>query len=155
MIDGEEVAVRAGEILCIPPHVPHEVIALEDSVALDIFNPPRQDWIDGDDAYLRARTAQADKKPENQLRTGHPIYNWVRYVLVQARRWRLRSSGGGPRRTVADAGAKNVRTEGLWIEMPRLPPAHLQGRSRSQSARLPQVPASLQDWRARAHRSAA
>jgi hypothetical protein len=29
------------------------VNALEDSVALDIFNPPRQDWIDGDDAYLR------------------------------------------------------------------------------------------------------
>ncbi len=52
-IDGREILVRAGEILCIPPHLPHEVIALEDSVALDIFNPPRQDWIDGDDAYLR------------------------------------------------------------------------------------------------------
>ncbi len=52
-MDGEERTVRAGEILCIPPHAPHEVIALEDSVALDIFNPPRQDWIDGDDAYLR------------------------------------------------------------------------------------------------------
>jgi quercetin dioxygenase-like cupin family protein len=51
---GEEVVVRAGDILCIPPHVLHEVVALEDSVALDIFNPPRQDWIDGDDAYLRA-----------------------------------------------------------------------------------------------------
>ena len=57
LIDGREVAVRAGEILCIPPHVPHEVIALEDSVALDIFNPPRQDWIDGDDAYLRGGAA--------------------------------------------------------------------------------------------------
>jgi len=52
-IDGKPVTVRAGEILCIPPHVPHEVVALEDSVALDIFNPPRQDWIDGNDAYLR------------------------------------------------------------------------------------------------------
>ena len=50
---GKDVAVRAGEILCIPPHVPHQVTALEDSVALDIFNPQRQDWIDGDDAYLR------------------------------------------------------------------------------------------------------
>jgi quercetin dioxygenase-like cupin family protein len=57
LIDGKEVAVRAGEILCIPPNMPHEVIALEDSVALDIFNPPRQDWIDGDDAYLRGGTA--------------------------------------------------------------------------------------------------
>jgi len=53
LVDGREVAVRAGEILSIPPDVPHEVVALEDSVALDIFNPPRQDWIDGDDAYLR------------------------------------------------------------------------------------------------------
>jgi len=53
-VDGTEIAVRAGEILCIPPHVPHSVVALEDSVALDIFNPPRQDWIDGDDAYLRS-----------------------------------------------------------------------------------------------------
>ena len=53
MIEGTEVTVRAGEVLCIPPHVPHEVVALEDSVAMDIFNPPRQDWIDGDDAYLR------------------------------------------------------------------------------------------------------
>lgn len=52
-MDGKEYTVRAGEILCIPPHLPHEVIALEDSVALDIFNPPRQDWIDGNDAYLR------------------------------------------------------------------------------------------------------
>ena len=52
-MDDAEKTVRAGEILCIPPDEPHEVIALEDSVALDIFNPPRQDWIDGDDAYLR------------------------------------------------------------------------------------------------------
>ncbi len=52
-IDGKPIAVRAGEIFCIPPHLPHEVVALQDSVALDIFNPPRQDWIDGDDAYLR------------------------------------------------------------------------------------------------------
>ena len=57
MIEGKEVTVRAGEVLCIPPHVPHEVVALEDSVALDIFNPQRQDWIDGDDAYLRSGDA--------------------------------------------------------------------------------------------------
>ncbi|HEV2135799.1 MAG TPA: cupin domain-containing protein [Terracidiphilus sp.] len=53
LLEGREVTVRAGEVLCIPPHVPHEVISLEDSVALDIFNPPREDWISGDDAYLR------------------------------------------------------------------------------------------------------
>ncbi|MFP5277284.1 MAG: cupin domain-containing protein [Acidobacteriota bacterium] len=58
--EGREVTLRAGEIMCIPPHLPHEVLALEDSVALDVFNPPRQDWITGDDSYLRA--AQQDKR---------------------------------------------------------------------------------------------
>ena len=62
LVDGKEVTVRAGEILTIPPDVPHEVIALEDSVALDIFNPPRQDWIDGDDAYLRGGAALPRQK---------------------------------------------------------------------------------------------
>jgi len=61
LLEEGEVIVRAGEILCIPPDAPHEVIALEDSVALDIFNPQRQDWIDGDDAYLRG--AAEEPKP--------------------------------------------------------------------------------------------
>jgi quercetin dioxygenase-like cupin family protein len=52
-IDGREFTVRAGEVLTIPPNMPHEAFALEDTVDLDIFNPPRQDWIDRDDAYLR------------------------------------------------------------------------------------------------------
>jgi quercetin dioxygenase-like cupin family protein len=52
-IDNREVTVSAGEVLCIPPQMPHEAIALEDTVDLDIFTPPRQDWIDKDDAYLR------------------------------------------------------------------------------------------------------
>ena len=55
-LEGKEVIVRAGEILCIPAHVPHEAFALEDTVDLDIFNPPRQDWIDREDAYLRSVT---------------------------------------------------------------------------------------------------
>ncbi len=48
-----EVTLHASEILCIPPDVPHEAFALEDTIDLDIFTPPRQDWIDGNDAYLR------------------------------------------------------------------------------------------------------
>jgi len=52
-IDGKEIVVRSGEVLCIPPNVPHEAHALEDTVDLDVFNPPRQDWIDRDDSYLR------------------------------------------------------------------------------------------------------
>jgi quercetin dioxygenase-like cupin family protein len=57
VVGGKEVVVRAGEVLCIPPHVPHEAFALEDTIDLDIFNPPRQDWIDRDDAYLRSDAA--------------------------------------------------------------------------------------------------
>jgi quercetin dioxygenase-like cupin family protein len=56
LIENREITISAGEVLCIPPHVPHEAIALEDTVAVDIFNPPRQDWIDKDDAYLRQET---------------------------------------------------------------------------------------------------
>lgn len=52
-IDGREIDVRAGEVLCIPPHMPHEALALEDTIDIDIFTPPRQDWLDKSDAYLR------------------------------------------------------------------------------------------------------
>jgi quercetin dioxygenase-like cupin family protein len=52
-IDNKEVVVSAGEVLCIPPHMPHEAIALEDTVDVDIFTPPRQDWLNKEDAYLR------------------------------------------------------------------------------------------------------
>jgi quercetin dioxygenase-like cupin family protein len=48
-----EVILRPNEVLTIPPHVPHEVFTLEDTVNLDIFSPPREDWLTGDDAYLR------------------------------------------------------------------------------------------------------
>lgn len=50
---GGAVEVGAGESLEIPSGVAHEVIALEDSVVLDIFAPRREDWVSGDDAYLR------------------------------------------------------------------------------------------------------
>jgi quercetin dioxygenase-like cupin family protein len=53
LIDDKEIIVRAGEVLCIPPNMPHEAHALEDTVDLDVFNPPRQDWIEKTDAYLR------------------------------------------------------------------------------------------------------
>ena len=52
--DGErELIVRAGEVLVIPPHLPHSALALEDTLDVDIFDPPRQDWLSGTDAYLR------------------------------------------------------------------------------------------------------
>ena len=57
-IEGRVVVVRAGEVLTIPPNVPHQAFALEDTLDLDVFNPPRQDWIQGDDAYLRQETTE-------------------------------------------------------------------------------------------------
>jgi quercetin dioxygenase-like cupin family protein len=51
----EEVTVRAGEVLVIPSHVPHKAEALEDTLDVDIFCPPRQDWLDKTDDYLRGK----------------------------------------------------------------------------------------------------
>lgn len=50
---GERIEAAAGESVVIPPGAPHRVVAVEDSVALDVFSPPREDWIRGDDAYFR------------------------------------------------------------------------------------------------------
>ena len=49
----EQVDVRTGEVLAIPSNLPHKALALEDSLSLDVFSPPRQDWLDGTDDYLR------------------------------------------------------------------------------------------------------
>jgi quercetin dioxygenase-like cupin family protein len=54
-IDGQEIVVHSGEVLCIPAHMPHKAEALEDTVDLDVFNPPRADWINKTDQYLRGQ----------------------------------------------------------------------------------------------------
>lgn len=52
--DGSEVIdVRAGEVLHIPSLVKHKAEALDDTIDVDIFSPPRQDWLDKTDDYLR------------------------------------------------------------------------------------------------------
>lgn len=50
----ETVDVGAGEVLTIPPNVPHAAEALEDTLDVDVFTPPREDWLAGTDAYLRS-----------------------------------------------------------------------------------------------------
>lgn len=52
-VGGQEIIVRPGEYLCIPPNVPHTAVALEDTIDIDIFTPPREDWINKTDQYLR------------------------------------------------------------------------------------------------------
>lgn len=49
----QEVIVQEGEVLVIPSYLPHKAVALQDTLDVDVFCPPRQDWLDGTDAYLR------------------------------------------------------------------------------------------------------
>lgn len=49
----QEKLMKAGDVVIIPSHLPHSAEALEDCLSLDVFAPPRQDWIDGTDHYLR------------------------------------------------------------------------------------------------------
>lgn len=51
----EVVDVMAGEVLHLPPNLPHEAVALEDTLDVDVFSPPRADWLDKSDDYLRGR----------------------------------------------------------------------------------------------------
>jgi len=53
VLAGVQTIVKPGDILRIPPNVPHSAEALEDSIAVDLFSPRREDWIRGDDSYLR------------------------------------------------------------------------------------------------------
>jgi len=49
----QELTVRAGEVLHIPSMVWHKAEAVEDTLDVDIFDPPRQDWLAKTDDYLR------------------------------------------------------------------------------------------------------
>ena len=53
--ESQVIDVMAGEVLHIPSHVKHKAEALEDTLDVDIFSPPRQDWLDKTDAYLRQK----------------------------------------------------------------------------------------------------
>ena len=58
-LEGKTIDVGPGEMISIPANVVHTAVAVETLVAYDIFTPPRQDWIKGEDAYLR--TAESAK----------------------------------------------------------------------------------------------
>ncbi len=48
-----KVKISKGEVLVIPSNVEHSAIALEDTIDMDIFSPIREDWLTGEDSYLR------------------------------------------------------------------------------------------------------
>jgi unsaturated pyranuronate lyase len=53
IIGGDELILRAGEVVEIPSNVPHSAEVLEDTTGIDVFSPIRHDWVDGTDDYLR------------------------------------------------------------------------------------------------------
>jgi unsaturated pyranuronate lyase len=54
-IHGREILLREGEVMHIPSNVVHSAVAVEDTLDMDVFCPPRQDWLDKTDAYLRGK----------------------------------------------------------------------------------------------------
>jgi quercetin dioxygenase-like cupin family protein len=44
VVAGEEIVVRPGQVLRIPPNIRHSAEAVEDSVTVETFSPPREDW---------------------------------------------------------------------------------------------------------------
>ena len=55
VVNGKEIILHTGDVLHIPSNVVHSAEALEDTLDLDVFSPPRQDWLDGTDQYLRGK----------------------------------------------------------------------------------------------------
>ena len=51
--DNQDITAAVGDVVEISSHEPHCVEALEDSLAMDVFQPVRDDWLRGDDSYLR------------------------------------------------------------------------------------------------------
>jgi unsaturated pyranuronate lyase len=61
IFDDGETEVRPGQVLVIPPHVPHAAEAIEDTIDIDVFTPRREDWIRKEDSYLRSGQAAPQK----------------------------------------------------------------------------------------------
>lgn len=51
--ESQVIDVMAGEVLHIPSRVLHKAEALEDTLDVDVFSPPREDWLNKTDDYLR------------------------------------------------------------------------------------------------------
>ena len=52
-VGNEEYIAEAGDVIHVPPNTEHEVEALDDSIVVDVYSPIREDWIRGEDKYLR------------------------------------------------------------------------------------------------------
>jgi len=53
LVKSDEVIVREGEVLHVPPGIAHQAEALEDTFVLGVFSPPRHGWLDSPDDESR------------------------------------------------------------------------------------------------------
>lgn len=53
--DAEPIIIGPGEVLTLPPNIPHKAEAVEDTLDVDIFSPPREDWLKKEDDYLKGQ----------------------------------------------------------------------------------------------------
>jgi quercetin dioxygenase-like cupin family protein len=53
--ESETIDLHAGEVLHIPSNVPHKALALENTLDVDIFSPPRADWLSHTDSYFHQK----------------------------------------------------------------------------------------------------
>ena len=53
--ESKVIDVGEGEVLHIPSNVPHKALALEDTLDVDIFSPPRADWLNRTDDYFHRK----------------------------------------------------------------------------------------------------
>lgn len=44
-LEGKDYILKSGEVLVIPSNAFHSLEALEDSIDIEFFSPPRQDWL--------------------------------------------------------------------------------------------------------------
>jgi quercetin dioxygenase-like cupin family protein len=54
-LPGKKVKVEKGQVLVVPSDVEHSALAVEETITLDIFSPIREDWLTGQDSYLRKK----------------------------------------------------------------------------------------------------
>jgi quercetin dioxygenase-like cupin family protein len=47
IVGDAETIMGNDDIVVIPPNTPHEAYALEDTVVIDVFSPPREDFLTG------------------------------------------------------------------------------------------------------------
>lgn len=49
----QEMELHAGDTVVIPGNLPHEALMIGEVEEIDTWAPPRSDWLDGTDDYLR------------------------------------------------------------------------------------------------------